>query len=250
MRTQLGFSQKVQDLRLQYYLSRADIKKFKFPLSPVALPQIEYEIELITHFKKNETNEFIMRENAIKIIELRYPEEAWLHIYTDSSLMEKYGNVGRPIGIYSKLFSFRQTLGPYYTNFEGEIEAIRIALTQLKNFVNHFQKAVIFCDSRAAIEAIAKLHDPKTNRVKNVQDEINSLQQNNKSITIQWIPSHCGLNGNERADLLAKKGTTIMQIRKYKISYLGIKRIINYKFKEEYCRKLTKSHVKEKSGEA
>ena len=28
---------------------------------------------------------------------------------------------------------------------------------------------------------------------------------------MQWIPSHCGILGNEKADGLAKKGTEILQ---------------------------------------
>ena len=31
--------------------------------------------------------------------------------------------------------------------------------------------------------------------------------------TIQWVPSHCGLGGNERADVLASAGTKLPQQR-------------------------------------
>ena len=81
----------------------------------------------------------------------------------------------------------------------------------------------IFCDSRVVIDTIAKLHDLKTNRGKKVQDEINNLQQNNNSITIQWILSHCGLREMKEQTYWPKKGSTIMQIRKPKILYFGIK---------------------------
>ncbi|KAJ4438821.1 hypothetical protein ANN_14773 [Periplaneta americana] len=38
------------------------------------------------------------------------------------------------------------------------------------------------------------------------QEDIKKL---NKIVHLQWIPSHCGIAGNEAADFLAKKGTTV-----------------------------------------
>ncbi|KAJ4443074.1 hypothetical protein ANN_04724 [Periplaneta americana] len=35
------------------------------------------------------------------------------------------------------------------------------------------------------------------------------IKKLNKIVHLQWIPSHCGIAGNEAADFLAKKGTTI-----------------------------------------
>jgi Ribonuclease HI len=38
---------------------------------------------------------------------------------------------------------------------------------------------------------------------------IKHLHSLNKLIVLQWIPLHCGLYGNETADILGKKGTQI-----------------------------------------
>ena len=42
---------------------------------------------------------------------------------------------------------------------------------------------------------------------------IKLLNKQDKTIVFQWIPSHVGIRGNETADLLAKKGTTLLSKR-------------------------------------
>ncbi|GFS57380.1 hypothetical protein NPIL_110861, partial [Nephila pilipes] len=37
------------------------------------------------------------------------------------------------------------------------------------------------------------------------------LKEFKGKVSFQWVPSHCGLRGNETADFLAKEGTAILQ---------------------------------------
>lgn len=231
LKTQISFIQKVEEIKLQYHLPEVAAEKFIFPISPILLPQLQYQLDITDNYKKSKTDPSIMRATALETINLRYPEDQWVHIYTDGSLMEKEGNVG--VGIYSKIFCFYQTLGPHHSNFEGEVEAIRIAINQLNNFLDRFDKAVIFCDSKAAISAICNLQDPKIVPVKETQEIIRSLQQKNKKIAIQWIPAHCDLDGNEKADSLAKKGTKIKQTGTTRLSYFAVKRLIRNIFQDK-----------------
>ena len=54
---------------------------------------------------------------------------------------------------------------------------------------------------------------------------------------IQWIPSHCNIEGNEVADRLAKEGGNLPQ-EDYLVSYEEVKTIIkgnyNKKWKEDH----------------
>ena len=79
----------------------------------------------------------------------RYPQDKWLHIFTDGSQMDRYINAGA--GIYCELFSCYMPLGQHSTTYDGETEAIRTALRQLNLHQDKFEKAVIFFDSKAAL---------------------------------------------------------------------------------------------------
>lgn len=144
--------------------------------------------------------------------------------------MKKNGKVG--VGVYSSLFSFYHTLGDYHTNFDGEMEAIRLALEQLLLRPNSFEKTVLLSDSQAALQAIASAQ-PRDSRVAATRSLLMELQQNHKQICFQWIPSHCGIAGNEAADTLAKKGTKIVNTSNHNISFNSAKLHIKRKFKDE-----------------
>jgi ribonuclease HI len=162
-----------------------------------------------------------MRLAALEAIYSLYREEEWLHIYTDGSLTEKNGNVRA--GIYFKMFSFYLSLGQHSTHFDGEIEAMNTALMQLFGRIGSFGKAVIFSDSSAAIQLIANFDALPSKRVPEIHSSIKLLQGPQKDIKFQWIPSPCGVMGNEMADYFAKKGTKISETSACKLTFHSAK---------------------------
>ncbi|GFX11503.1 uncharacterized protein LOC103524116 [Trichonephila clavipes] len=132
---------------------------------------------------------------------LSIPEE-WLHIYTDGSLLDFAQGAG--IGVFSHLFPFYLHAGPLTTHFDGEVEAIHIALQQLAVRLPPIERAVILSDSTSALQALSNYNENNCLRVQNCRELLGKIKE---KIVFQWVPSHCGLWGNERADFLAKKGT-------------------------------------------
>nr|CUU97480.1 hypothetical transcript [Hymenolepis microstoma] len=61
---------------------------------------------------------------ALETINENYPADQWLQVFTDGSYVESQA------GVYSKFASFAAA-GQNRSAFEGEIEAVKIALGQL-----------------------------------------------------------------------------------------------------------------------
>ena len=63
------------------------------------------------------------------------------------------------------------------------------------------------------------------------------MVKNAESLVLQWIPAHCRIEGNERADRPAKEGSVLEQIES-DLTYTEVKSIIktslNNKLKESH----------------
>ncbi|GFT60139.1 hypothetical protein TNCV_4687051 [Trichonephila clavipes] len=84
-------------------------------------------------------------------------------------------------------FSFYSHIGSYTTHYDGEIEAIYYTLHQLSARLSTSHKAVILSDSSSAIQALT----------------CNQYKRNSRM-------QYC--RGNEMENLLAERGTDIIQI--------------------------------------
>ncbi|GFT16731.1 uncharacterized protein LOC103523915 [Trichonephila clavipes] len=106
------------------------------------------------------------------------------------------------------------------------LTAMHIVLSQLFCHTNRFSKVVILSDSRAALYARSSIKVPMSVDVRKCQQLISDILRSHIDIAMQWIPSHCGIDGNENADSLAKKGTKIIQISNNRVPFYNAERII------------------------
>ncbi|GFT28440.1 integrase catalytic domain-containing protein [Trichonephila clavipes] len=119
----------------------------------------------------------------------------------DGSLLDFAQGAG--IDVFSHLYSFYLHAGSLTTHFDGEVEAIHTALQQLAVRLPPIERAVILSDSTSALQALSNYNENNCLRVQNCRELMGKIKG---KIVFQWVPSHCGLWGNERADFLAKKG--------------------------------------------
>ncbi|GFU86223.1 uncharacterized protein TNCV_368791 [Trichonephila clavipes] len=175
-------------------------------------------------------------ECALETINTRFPPEEWLHIYTDGSLLDFAQGAG--IGVFSHLFFYLHA-GPLTTHFDGEVEAIHIALQKLAVRLPPIEKAVILSDSTSALQALSNYNENNCLRVQNCRELLGKIKG---KIVFQWVPSHCGLWGNERADFFGKKkGTGILQNFRRDLTLHSAKLEIKRIFRESF--RLTASRV-------
>ncbi|GFX79877.1 hypothetical protein TNCV_4899801 [Trichonephila clavipes] len=88
------------------------------------------------------------------------------------------------------------------------VEAIHIAPSATCCSSYPIERAVIFSDSTSALQALSNYNENNCLRVQNRRELLGKIKG---KIIFQWVPSHCGLWGNERGRLFGKKGTGILQ---------------------------------------
>lgn len=151
--------------------------------------------------RKDEQNEIAKRTMTLSMLEEQYPQQAWLHVYTDGSATNAINCGGA--GVYIQHPSGeRQTAaaatGQYCTNYKAEVEALILSAHTIKNSVDHNMQVVFLTDALSTLHAYNSCKLPQLERA---LSEIQCLQ-----IVLQWVPSHCGILGNEKADQMAKIG--------------------------------------------
>jgi ribonuclease HI len=220
LKTKNGFIEKVTEIKTNFEI-KSKLQLLYQQQNPADVEQVECYLHLQQSIIKGETETETLRHLALETMNTRYPQDKWLHIFTDGCQLDRYINAGA--GIYCELSSCYMPMGQHSTAFDGEIEAIRTALRLLNLHQNKFERAVIFSDSKAAILFAGSTETVISTEAKNCQALIRQLKAKHKQIALQWIPGHCQIAGNEHADALAKKGPKITHKRIREISYHSIK---------------------------
>ena len=98
----------------------------------------------------------------------------------------------------------------YSTNYRAEAVALKTGAAHFENSTKATQNVVFFSDALSVLQA---LQSGKEKELNDLFTALSSLCKRHH-VTLQWIPSHCDVQGNEKADTLAKEGSTKEQVDK------------------------------------
>lgn len=171
-----------------------EIKLYQIPA--VKLPQIMEETMYLSKKKINtRLIQSILLENKDK-----YPN--YINIYTDGS--KSANGTGCAIIVEEEEEEIITKLPTVFSVFSSEAYAILKALNYIENSTKI--KFIINTDSKSVINAT---QNKKTTNpfIRSILEVVTKLKT--KHILLQWIPSHLGIRGNERADAAAKRAVEL-----------------------------------------
>ncbi|KAK7097552.1 uncharacterized protein [Littorina saxatilis] len=91
-------------------------------------------------------------------------------------------------------------------------------------------RVVIFSDALSVLQAVQNSRNKELNTLASA---LTNLQQSTEQTVIQWIPSHCNIQGNEEADRLVKEGGQLPQDEQ-EVTYEEAKTIVKEKQKRRW----------------
>lgn len=128
-------------------------------------------------------------------------EEGAIAYYTDGS--RKDGKVG--LGVWGPGCRVRRSLGNSPNIFQAEVHAIEICARLCQRRSDLRRKHIyIISDSQSALQALESFMITSA-LVLECLTILKELAKRNR-VTLMWVPGHEGIEGNEMADELAKKG--------------------------------------------
>ena len=166
------------------------------------------------------------RESLSNIIENTPPE--YITCYTDGSKIDSKCGAGYIITTDNNnthLHEASYKLPDYCSVYQAELTAIREACNYLHSEIN--KHIIIWTDSLSSLLTI-KSHTLRSKTAIECIAAIERIAANNK-VELRWIAAHSGLWGNERADELAKVGTTCESVSICPFPQSRIKYLINNK---------------------
>ena len=184
------------------------------------------------------SNPTLLRTCALETIDAYH--DTPIQVYTDGSAFN--GSTPARCGAFLKFpegpnFEIIHACCKSCDNYDAEIQGLISAIEKIHQHFGSGQgepsDIVIFTDSMSALKALHSL-EPSHLGIDSLALNINNLLTSyDIQLTLQWIPGHCDLQGNERADRLAKEGARKEQPDNPS-SYNNIRRILKNKSKEEW----------------
>ena len=114
--------------------------------------------------------------------------------------------------------------GVYSTNYKAEATSLEKAAIHLQQKPESHHSIVFFSDALSVLQSLKSNKEKENNSLLDSLTKLSDIY----SVTLQWVPSHCDLHGNEMVDHIAKEGSNLPQ-QDRSITYNEAKTIIKFK---------------------
>ena len=164
------------------------------PIIRYTIPGVDQKDSQSGNERKSLTQEYL---------ETNYPKESWTYGYANGCAENVVRNGGE--GVYIQYAGGKEdkislATGLYSTNYKAEAEALKTAAAHIEAST-HASPNVVLTDALSVLQALQSNRDTELN---DLSAALASLCRGH-AVTLQWIPSHCNVPGNEDADSLARK---------------------------------------------
>ena len=167
-----------------------------------------------------------------------------IHAYTDGSAFN--GTTSAGCGAFLKFpdgpdIEISDACGKTCSNYDAEIQGLISAIETIHQLFGSGQAKpldiVIFTDSLSTLKALENLEVSNHAGLDCLALTISKLLTSyDIQLTLQWIPGHCGLQGNERADRLARDGAGKEQPENPS-SYNTVRQILRNNSRDEWLKR-------------
>jgi ribonuclease HI len=175
------------------------------PMIPV-MPQWEYlDADFDYNYTSyNKSEEVHLLVNEVKErIEYKYCH--YLKVYTDGSVLEN-GYCGSAYVIPSMKVHKSFHIGKGFSIYTAELFAILKSLEFISN-CNYGFYSILFCvDSLSVLQSVNDWNNCRSDIIFEIRHLIHRIRLRGIDVSFCWVPSHCGIQGNEIADRKAKDG--------------------------------------------
>ena len=175
-----------------------------------------------------------LRTNTLDLIDEKYNNAEWTHVYTDGSATEAVKDGGSGIFIkYPSGNAKRISIPAGHTcsNYKAEPLAIQKALDSLEDLELNKRNIALFTDSVSALQGLDSDRDDIP--LLKIKQSLSKLGEE-RNVVLQWIPAHWGIPGNEEADKLSKIGSETNDDQPSSLTYAEVKTIVKTKWNNDW----------------